>query len=70
MTGKIWLKSPPNKIVFPLNGKLWWQLTQLERASRNELSNVSKQHLLFIGASSHTIIDVISRRREMCVCFL
>jgi hypothetical protein len=70
ITGNIWRKSPPSKTVLPPNGRSQLQLSHPERTSRIERSRASKQHLLFIGASSQTIREVISRRLERCMFFL
>jgi len=70
ITGKICLKSPPHKIDFPPNGLSLGKSLPFVRTSRSERSNASKQHRLFIGASSYTIREVISRSRARSVFFL
>ena len=69
ITDKIYLKSPPNKINFPPNSLSLGNSLSFVRTSRSEQPNASKKHRLFIGASSHTTRDVISRSRARFVFF-
>jgi len=64
ITGRICQKSPPNKTDLPPNGLLSRLPSDVLRTSRIDLSKASKQNLLFIGASSQTMSEVISSSRE------
>ena len=55
MTGKISLKSPPRRTVFPPNRRVLALGSCKERMSLKDLSRASKACLCVIGASSHMI---------------
>lgn len=61
-TGRTCLKSPPNKIGFPPNNREPFLGSSVERISRRERSNASKQYLWLMGASSHIINEALVTR--------
>lgn len=67
--GNISWKSPPNKKGLLQNGTMFSIACKCERMLERDLSNVSKQYLWFVGASSHIIKLVFSINVARCVFF-